>query len=39
MVEQGGHGGETAAPIARRIYQQLFGLDGTEVTAGRDASG
>jgi penicillin-binding protein 2 len=39
MVEQGGHGGETAAPIARRIYQQLFHLEATKVTAGADRSG
>jgi hypothetical protein len=26
MVEQGGHGATTAAPIARRILEGLFGL-------------
>jgi penicillin-binding protein 2 len=39
MVEQGGHGGETAAPIARRIYEQLMGLNATEVRTGTDSSG
>jgi penicillin-binding protein 2 len=39
MVEQGGHGGETAAPIARRICEQLMGLDATEVRTGTDSSG
>jgi penicillin-binding protein 2 len=39
MVEQGGHGGETAAPIARRIYEALFGLDATKLATGHDRSG
>ena len=26
MVEQGGYGSQTAAPIARHIYEHLFGL-------------
>ena len=25
-IEQGGHGGETAAPVARRILERLFNL-------------
>ncbi len=25
-IEQGGHGGETAAPVARRIFERLFNL-------------
>ena len=39
MVEQGGHGGEAAAPIARRIYEQLFGIGPTQVRPGTDSSG
>jgi penicillin-binding protein 2 len=39
MVEQGGHGGESAAPVARAIYQKLFGLPVTPVAAGADRSG
>jgi penicillin-binding protein 2 len=39
MVEEGGHGGESAAPVARAIYQQLFGLPVTPVAAGADRSG
>jgi hypothetical protein len=39
MVEQGGHGGESAAPVARAIYQRLFGLPATPVAAGADRSG
>jgi penicillin-binding protein 2 len=39
MVEQGGHGGESAGPVARAIYQQLFGLPVTPVSAGADRSG
>ncbi|HKE97383.1 MAG TPA: penicillin-binding protein 2 [Actinomycetes bacterium] len=39
MVEQGGHGGETAAPVARRIYESLFGLGPTKITTGQDRSG
>jgi penicillin-binding protein 2 len=39
MVEQGGHGGESAAPVARAIYQKLFGLEVTPVAAGADRSG
>lgn len=25
-IEQGGHGGETAAPVARRVFERLFNL-------------
>lgn len=32
MLEEGGHGGETAAPIARRILEGLFGLQLSEIT-------
>jgi penicillin-binding protein 2 len=32
MLEEGGHGGETAAPIARRIFEGIFKLDLSEVT-------
>ena len=39
MVEQGGHGGESAAPVARAIYQKLFALPPTPVAAGADRSG
>jgi penicillin-binding protein 2 len=39
MVEEGGHGGESAAPVARAIYQQLFGLPVAPVAAGADRSG
>jgi penicillin-binding protein 2 len=38
MVEQGGHGGTTAAPVVRRILQGLFGLQAAKVTAGQDQS-
>jgi penicillin-binding protein 2 len=31
MIEEGGHGGETAAPIARRILDGLFGLPLSDV--------
>ncbi|MFA5786673.1 MAG: penicillin-binding protein 2 [Actinomycetota bacterium] len=40
MIEEAGHGGEVAAPVARRIYQSLFGLTATDVAScgicGRD---
>jgi penicillin-binding protein 2 len=39
MVEQGGHGGESAAPVARAIYQKLFDLPVTPVAPGADRSG
>jgi penicillin-binding protein 2 len=39
MVEEGGHGGESAAPVARAIYQKLFGLPIAPVAAGADRSG
>jgi penicillin-binding protein 2 len=39
MVEQGGHGGVSAAPVARAIYQKLFGLPVAPVAAGADRSG
>ncbi len=32
MIEQGGHGGTAAAPAARLIYDQLFGVKGQTVT-------
>lgn len=32
MLEEGGHGGETAAPIVRRILEGLFGLPLSEIT-------
>ena len=28
MVEEGGHGSDTAAPIVRDIVEELFGLPG-----------
>lgn len=30
LVEQAGHGSEVAAPIVRRIFEELFGLPGSE---------
>jgi penicillin-binding protein 2 len=39
-VEKAGHGGETAAPIAREIYEGLLGDDRTiDIQIGEDASG
>lgn len=34
MLEEGGHGGETAAPIARRVMDGLFNLDLSSITPG-----
>ncbi|MDQ4042455.1 MAG: penicillin-binding transpeptidase domain-containing protein, partial [Actinomycetota bacterium] len=34
MLEEGGHGGETAAPIARRILEGLLGLTMAQITTG-----
>jgi penicillin-binding protein 2 len=34
MVEQGGHGATTAAPIVRRIFEGLFGLQTSQLRAG-----
>ncbi|HEX2053325.1 MAG TPA: penicillin-binding protein 2 [Actinomycetota bacterium] len=31
MLEEGGHGGETAAPIARRIFEGIFDLNLSEI--------
>ncbi len=39
MVEQGGHGGESAAPVARTLYDNLFGLPIQPIVAGNDLSG
>jgi penicillin-binding protein 2 len=39
MVEQGGHGGQTAAPVARELYEKLFGLPIQPIVAGHDQSG
>jgi cell division protein FtsI/penicillin-binding protein 2 len=38
LVEQGGHGATTAAPIARHIIEGLYGLDFSQFTevAGTD---
>jgi penicillin-binding protein 2 len=39
-LEKAGHGGESAAPVARQIYEGLFGIDKrTDVRLGRDFSG
>lgn len=39
-VERAGHGGETAAPIARQIWEGIAGIDErTDVRLGVDASG
>jgi penicillin-binding protein 2 len=36
MVEQGGHGSTTAAPVVRRILEGLFGLPTAKaLTAGQ----
>lgn len=34
VVEEGGHGSEVAAPIVRRIMEQLFGLEQTPFRTG-----
>jgi penicillin-binding protein 2 len=39
MVEQGGHGGQSAAPVARVLYEKLFGLPIQPIVAGNDLSG
>ena len=39
-LEKSGNGGESAAPIARQIYEGLFGLDDSlDVQLGQDESG
>jgi penicillin-binding protein 2 len=39
-VEKAGHGGESAAPIAREVWEGIFELDTeTDVQLGQDASG
>jgi penicillin-binding protein 2 len=39
-IERSGHGGENAAPVARQIYEGLFGIDDeTQVHVGDDNSG
>ncbi len=37
MVEQGGHGAETAAPIARQIIESIYGLDVSKFHLGNPA--
>ena len=32
LVEQGGHGSSTAAPIVRRIIEGLYGVTNTQFT-------
>jgi penicillin-binding protein 2 len=39
-VQKAGHGGESAAPIARQIWESIFGIDkNASVTLGQDQSG
>ena len=39
-LEKAGHGGESAAPVARQIYEGLFGIDKkADVRLGQDESG
>jgi penicillin-binding protein 2 len=39
-VQKAGHGGESAAPIARQIWESIFGIDkNATVTLGQDQSG
>ncbi len=38
VVERGGHGGTTAAPIARQILDGLYGLPGYPLVIGSDQS-
>jgi penicillin-binding protein 2 len=39
-VQKAGHGGESAAPIARQIWESIFGIDKkAAVTLGQDQSG
>lgn len=39
-LEKAGHGGESAAPIARQIFEGIFGLDqSTSIRLGQDFSG
>ena len=37
LVEQGGHGSQSAAPVVRRILDGLFGLPLTDPTTKNDA--
>jgi penicillin-binding protein 2 len=34
MLEEGGHGGETAAPVAARIFEGIFDLPLSEIQTG-----
>jgi penicillin-binding protein 2 len=39
-LERAGHGGESAAPVARQIYEAIFGIDRrTQVRLAKDGSG
>jgi penicillin-binding protein 2 len=39
-IDRAGHGGESAAPVARQIYEGIFGIDkDTTVHLGTDESG
>ena len=40
LVQEAGHGGTSAAPIARQVWEGIFGVDkNTDVRLGSDASG
>ena len=34
MIEQGGHGSTSAAPIVRQIIERLYGIDATGAVNG-----
>jgi penicillin-binding protein 2 len=34
FIEEGGGGSQTAAPIVRRVFEGLLGLDGGSITPG-----
>jgi len=39
-LEKAGHGGESAAPVARQIWEGVFGIDKTtDVNLSSDSSG
>lgn len=38
IIEQGGHGGEVAAPAARYVFSHLFGVEEEELVSGSDVS-
>ena len=37
MIENGGHGGEVAAPVAMKVFEEHFGIPAPPITIARES--